>query len=86
MKLNFKDIFVKPFISSLSMAIAAFLSYLFLMDIIGEKLATIVAILVGVVVYGIFLIITGTITEEDFNLLPKGDKIGKKLSKFKLLK
>ena len=85
-KLNFKDIFVKPFISSLSMAIAAFLSYLFLMDIIGEKLATIVAILVGVVVYGIFLIITGTITDEDFNLLPKGDKIGKKLSKFKLLK
>lgn len=83
-KLSFKDIFIKPFISSLSMAIAAFLSYLFLMDIIGEKLATIVAVLVGVLVYGVFLIITGAITEDDFNLLPNGDKIGKKLSKFKL--
>ena len=34
----------------------------------------------------ILLIITGTITNEDMALLPKGDKIAKKLEKFNLMK
>lgn len=85
-KLNFKDVFIKPFISSLGMAIIAFVSYIFIMDIVGGKLATIISILIGGVAYIILLVITGSITGEDLSLLPKGDKIGKKLDKFKLIK
>lgn len=97
-RLNIKDIFIKPFIASLGMAIAAFISYLGLINIVAkinaanemitrlEKLSTLGAVLVGVIVYVVLLILTGSITEEDWNLLPKGDKIGKKLERFKLIK
>ncbi|TCU68898.1 stage V sporulation protein B [Tissierella praeacuta] len=85
-RLSVKDIFIKPFIASFGMAIAAFGSYIFLMDIIRPKLATIVSILIGAILYGLLLIVTGSITEEDLILLPKGDKIGKKINKFKLIK
>ena len=73
-KLSVKDIFIKPFISAVGMAIVVFLGYSFLMNIIGGKLATIVAVLVGVIIYGILLIVTGAITSEDLSLLPKGKK------------
>lgn len=85
-KLSVKDIFVKPFLSALGMGISARLSYLTLMGITGEKLATIMAILIGATVYIILLVITGSITSEDLNLLPKGDKIAKKIEKFKIIK
>ncbi|WP_333638575.1 polysaccharide biosynthesis protein [Tissierella praeacuta] len=85
-RLIVKDIFIKPFIASFGMSIAAFGSYIFLMDIIRPKLATIVSILIGAILYGLLLIVTGSITEEDLILLPKGDKIGKKINRFKLIK
>ena len=97
-RLNIKDIFIKPFIASLGMAIAAFISYMGLINIVAkinvanemitrlEKLSTLGAVLVGVIVYVVLLVLTGFITEEDWSLLPKGDKIGKKLEKFKLIK
>lgn len=85
-KLNVKDVFIKPSISAIGMAIAAMISYYFLMDIVGEKLSTVLAVLVGGILYLILLIITGSITSEDLYLLPKGDKIGKRLEKFKLMK
>lgn len=85
-KLSLKSIFIKPFISAMGMAIAAMLSYYFLMDIVGGKLSTIIAVMVGGVLYVILLVITGAITSEDLHLLPKGDKIGKQLSRFKLMK
>lgn len=85
-KLSLRNIFVKPFISAVGMAVAAMLSYYFLMDIVGGKLSTIIAVIVGGILYVILLIITGAITSEDLHLLPKGDKIEKQLSRFKLMK
>ena len=85
-RLNVKDVFVKPAISAIGMAIAAMVSYYLLMDLVGEKLSTILAVLVGGVLYVILLVITGSITSEDLYLLPKGDKIGKRLERFKLMK
>lgn len=85
-KLSIKDVFIKPFISALGMAIIVFLSYSFLMNFLGGKLATIVSVLIGVIVYGVLLILTGAITNEDLSLLPKDNKIGKKLERFKLFK
>ena len=85
-KLNTKDVFIKPLISALCMAVTAKISHLLLMSIIGDKLATIIAIIIGALVYLVLLLITGSITKEDLSLLPKGDKIGKKLEKIKFMK
>ena len=85
-RLSIKDIFIKPFISAVGMAIVVFLGYSFLMNIIGGKLATIVAVFIGVIIYGILLIVTGAITSEDLSLLPRGKRLGEKLERFKLIK
>lgn len=97
-KLSTKDIFIKPFIASLGMAIAAFASYLGFTNIVDkmnvtnemigilEKLSTVGGVMIGAIVYFILLIVTGSITEDDWSLLPKGDKIGKRLDRFKLIK
>lgn len=44
---------------------------------LGNAMATLVAILVGVVVYGILIIALRAITKEDLALMPKGDVIAK---------
>ena len=80
------EVFVKPLISAIGMAIMAKLSHIALNSAIGDRLATVLAIIVGAVIYFLLLIRTGSITYEDFKLLPKGDKIAKTLVKLKLLK
>lgn len=85
-KLSARDIFIKPFLSSLGMGVSARISYLALMNTIGDKLATIIAILIGATIYAILLVITGAITSKDLELLPKGDKIGRRIEKFKIFK
>lgn len=83
-KFEYKDIFIKPLISSMIMAIIVSLSYLVLFNVVGGRLSTVLSVLIGAAIYGILLIITGTITEEDFQLLPNGMAISKKLEKFKI--
>lgn len=85
LKFNYKNIFMKPLISSLGMAIVAKVSFVLLAGLIGDKLSTIVAILLAGMVYIILLVITGSITPEDMALLPKGDKIKDKLGKYNIL-
>lgn len=85
-KLSIKDIFINPFLSALGMAICARLSFIFLIGVIREKWATVIAILVGGIVYILLLVITGAITSEDLSLIPKGDKIAKKIDRFKMTK
>lgn len=81
-KLDYKTIIMKPLIASIGMAISAFLSYTLLAALIGSKYATIGAILIAMVVYAIMLFISGAIQYDDFLLLPKGEKIAKKLGRF----
>lgn len=85
-KLNIKNIFIKPLISAVGMAIVTRLSFLLMRGLLGDKLSTIIAILIGAVLYFILLIITGSVTSEDFKLLPKGDIIEKKLGRFMIFK
>lgn len=85
-KINYKNIFIKPLISALGMAVGVKFSYLFLFNIIGDRLSTVTSVIIGAFIYFILLIITGTITKEDMELLPKGDKISEKLNKFKIFK
>lgn len=80
-KLNFKNIFLKPLGSSIGMAIVVKISYVIFEGILGSRLSTLVAIAIGVGAYALFLLISGSINEEDLSLIPKGDKI---IKKFKL--
>ena len=68
------------------MAIITRMGYIILDNIIAGKLATLVAIFVGVLSYVILLFLTGTLDEDDFRLIPNGDKIVRKLKKSKILK
>lgn len=85
-KLNYSNIFIKPLISSLGMAITVKLGYAFLLTFISDRLSTLLSVMIGALVYLILLIVTGTLTQNDMALLPKGDKIAKKLERFKIFK
>ncbi|WFA07737.1 polysaccharide biosynthesis protein [Tissierella sp. Yu-01] len=85
-KVNYKNVILKPLISAVGMAIFTRVGYIILNGLIGSKLSTLVSICIGIITYVILLIITGSITEEDFNIIPKGDKLAAKLNRFKIFK
>lgn len=85
-RFNFNKIFVKPIICSLLCAIAAYASHGFLTHFINYKLATIIAILLAALVYAVSLLLTGTISSEDLNTIPKLKKISSVLEKYHLIK
>ncbi|QQY79493.1 stage V sporulation protein B [Keratinibaculum paraultunense] len=86
LKLDIMDIFIKPLFASSLMALSAKLIYASFRSIIGNSLSTIIAIVLAAGIYFILLIVIGSLTYEDFKLLPSGEKIASKLVKFKLLK
>ncbi|OLS03011.1 putative polysaccharide biosynthesis protein [Tissierella creatinophila] len=78
-KLRYKDVFLKPFICALSMAVITSLSYSFLFRILNSRLTTVISILIGAFTYILLLIITKTITEDDLSFIPKSEKVLKKV-------
>ncbi len=85
-RFNFVDIFLRPLICALICAAAAYASQGLLSHILNYKLATIFAILIAVIVYGISLLLTGAVTKDDFTAVPKLKKISNILEKYKLIK
>lgn len=85
-KFNYFNIITKPLISAAGMAIVARLGFVLLVNILGNMMATLLAVFLGALFYAILLIITGSITSDDLALIPKGEKIEKKLEKFKIFK
>ncbi len=67
--------FIKPLIASLGMGASAVLTFNLISVFLGEKIGTILAILVAMVVYVVLLVLVKAITREDAELMPKGDKI-----------
>ncbi|SHH42794.1 stage V sporulation protein B [Caloranaerobacter azorensis DSM 13643] len=84
--LNFVNIFLKPIISVILMVVFVKFSYVFLSSIINSKIATIISIVIGALVYGSALLATGAITSRDFELLPGGKKISKVLGAIGILR
>lgn len=68
------------------MAIVARIGYSIVASLAGNTIATLAGVLAGVLAYVILLVVTGTLTKEDYSLLPMGDKIAEKLEKFKIIK
>jgi len=83
---KFSIVFMKPFISSVIMTVVVWFAYNYASPLIGSKLATIVAVLIGAIVYILTLLITGAVTDRDFTLIPGGNKIASILKKLRLLR
>lgn len=76
---SFLRAIVKPFIPSALMALSAWGTYGLLTNFLhlGNSLATVGGIGVGVVVYVVLVLALRVISREDLELMPKGDKIAK---------
>ncbi len=86
LRFNKRQILIKPLLASIVMAFVAKLTYVWLIDIIGDKLSTILSIIIGAIIYFMLLLFTNSLTYKDFSWLPGGKRIFKKLDKYKLIK
>lgn len=84
-KVNFKELFFKPFIiSALMIVISKLIEKGIIVLGISNKIAYIIAILSAVIIYVLELFLFGVLKEEEIMQLPAGDrfaKIAKKLKK-----
>ena len=73
--------FVKPVLASVVMGAAVWAVYGLMVNVltISSKLATLLAIGVGVVVYLVLVLSLRALSKEDLDLMPKGDKIANSL-------
>ncbi len=85
-KFDFVQFVLKPIIAVSVMGFIAYFVHKFAFPIAGNTISTIAAIIAGGIIYGFMLLITGTIMEEDFLMLPKGDKLVTFLHRFNLLR
>ncbi|HAS73952.1 MAG TPA: polysaccharide biosynthesis protein, partial [Clostridiales bacterium UBA8960] len=80
---DFKTVLLKPLIAALVMSGVVIALYYSASQFISPKLATVIAIIIGIAVYGVMLVKTKTLTDEDLALMPGGKKLKKMISKFK---
>ena len=85
-KIDFKNNILKPIFSALVMGISSYGTHKYLVGMIGNSKATILAILIGVIVYATMIVITKTLKKEDFYMIPFGTKLYKVLVKLKIYK
>ncbi len=67
--------FIKPFIAALVMGAFAYGSHKLFSIFLGNSLSTLFAILVGVLVYGIMVVVIRVASPEEISEIPKGEKI-----------
>ena len=84
--INFTKHILKPLLSAGVMGVVAYETHHLLLGIMGNAKATIIAIIVGAVTYGVMIIITKTLKKEDMYMIPFGTKIYKVLVKLKIYK
>lgn len=82
--LTFSKFVLKPILATTIMGICSYFIYSNLLGIISAKLATIVAIVFAVVVYGLAIIALKVFKKEEILMMPAGNKICKLLEKLKI--
>ncbi|RKD22793.1 hypothetical protein BEP19_11130 [Ammoniphilus oxalaticus] len=94
-KIRFQSFFIKPLLAVLMMAIVVLaverLSMNIFVDVISSyrlyfSVVAFISVLTGAIAYGIALLISGSITKTDMQLIPKVNKIVPLLSKLHLLR
>lgn len=93
LKLDFKQTLLKPLVDVLAMGIVVKVVYLGSMYVLGKLVAsallangvaTLAAVFTGMLIYGVMLIVTRTLTEEDYEMLPGGSKLKKITDRFNM--
>lgn len=85
-RLDFMGFLLKPLISSTAMGIGCFVFYHFIYFIVpSNTLATLAAILIGVVIYFGFMVIIRGLSEQDLNMIPGGQRLGHILRRYEFI-
>lgn len=82
--LTFSKFVMKPILAVLIMGICSYFSYSMLLGIIAQKLATIIAIIIAVIIYALAIIALKVFSKEEMEMMPGGNKICKVLEKLKV--
>lgn len=77
LNVNIFKLGIKPMISGLVMGAFVLVAYNPLNSILGGKLATVITITIAAVIYGVFIIVTKTLSPEEYDMLPGGRKLRK---------
>ena len=85
-RINLYATFILPVACGVLCGIGAKVSYFVFDILLSERLSTVCAIGVAVIIYGISILLTKGITKNDFLMIPKGEKIAKVLEKIHLLR
>ncbi len=84
LNLSFSKFVVKPVIATGIMAVCSYFIYSILSGIISANLATIVAIISAMILYGLSIIALKVFKKEEIEMLPCGNKLCKILEKLKI--
>jgi len=77
-KISLIKVSSRALLSTAIMALTVWISFRFLLSAgISQRLATLGSIAGAVIVYAVCLFVTGTITQEDLELIPKGEKLSR---------
>ena len=82
--LSFSKFVIKPVIAVTIMGICSYFSYLTLSGIIAQKLATIIAIIIAIMIYALAIIALKVFSKEEWQMMHGVDKISKVLEKLKV--
>jgi stage V sporulation protein B len=85
--LDVKSIFIKPLSAALIMGAAALISYkLIFMITSSNSISTLLAIMIAAVVYFVSAFMTGAVTKEEIELIPKGELLYRLAVKLRVAK
>ena len=84
LNLTFSKFVIKPVIAVTIMGICSYFSYLTFSSIMTEKLATIIAIAMAVIIYALAIVALKVFSKEEIQTMPGGKKICKVLEKLKI--
>lgn len=84
--MNLKDHVLKPIIASAVMGVIVYFSYKLLISYSGNAVSTIIAMLIGVIVYAVLVLVMKLLKKEDIYMIPFGTKIYGVLVKLKIYK
>ena len=84
LNLPISKILIKPLIAVTIMGICSYFTYSVLIGIIAKKLATIIAMVVAVIIYGLAIVALKVFSKEEILQLPSGNRFYGLLRKLKI--